>query len=120
MARMAGRVTGRRGALGLLFGATALGAGGAPLHPAGAAEAAEAAADPTPYRPLASKPRRGGALTLGSLVQPPGLDPYHQAADARIRFTVLLYQGLFYEAPDGRAVPLLAEGHEVSPDGLTY
>jgi peptide/nickel transport system substrate-binding protein len=72
------------------------------------------------YGPKAANPVMGGTLTFGSLVEPPGLDPYHQAADARIRFTVLVYQGLFYESPTGEAMPLLATGYELSPDGLVY
>ena len=72
------------------------------------------------YGPKAADAVKGGTLTFGSLVEPPGLDPYHQAADGRIRFTVLMYQGLFYESETGQAVPLLATGYEVSPDGLVY
>ena len=64
--------------------------------------------------------RMGGRMTVGSLTEPPALDPYHQAADARIRVTVLAYQGLFYESASGEAIPLLAESHTLSPDGLTY
>ena len=48
------------------------------------------------------------------------MDPFHQGADARIRFTVVIYQGLYYEAPNGQAMPLLAESHTISPDGLIY
>src|SRR3954469_9731472 len=72
------------------------------------------------YGPEAKEARRGGTLTVGSLVEPPGLDPFHQGADARIRVTVLMYQGLFYESVDGEAAPLLAQSYEVSPDKLTY
>jgi peptide/nickel transport system substrate-binding protein len=72
------------------------------------------------YGPVAKEARSGGTLNFGSLVEPPGLDPFHQAADARIRFTVLMYQGLFYEGVDGEAVPLLAESYELSPDKLIY
>jgi peptide/nickel transport system substrate-binding protein len=72
------------------------------------------------YGPEAKDARRGGTLTVGSLVEPPGLDPFHQGADARIRVTVLMYQGLFYEPVDGEAAPLLAESYEVSPDKLVY
>jgi len=72
------------------------------------------------YGPVAVDAVRGGTLTFGSLVEPPSLDPYHQGADARIRVTVLMYQGLFYESADARALPLLAESYQVSPDGLTY
>ena len=72
------------------------------------------------YGPEAKEARQGGTLTVGSLVEPPGLDPFHQGADARIRVTVLMYQGLFYEAVDGEAAPLLAQSYEVSPDKLVY
>ena len=78
------------------------------------------AADTDLYGPAAANAVQGGTLNFGSLVEPPGLDPYHQGSDARIRFTVLMYQGLFYEGADGRALPLLAESYETSPDGLTY
>ena len=64
--------------------------------------------------------KRGGKLTVGSLVEPPALDPFHQAADARIAVTVLLYQGLMYEDVSGVARPLLASSHSVSDDGKTY
>ncbi|EKF42168.1 ABC transporter substrate-binding protein [Nitratireductor indicus] len=72
------------------------------------------------YGPVAENPTAGGRLNMGLLVEPPGLDPFHQAADARIRVTVLMYQGLFYEGPKGEAIPLLAESYTVSDDGLTY
>lgn len=72
------------------------------------------------YGPLAADATPGGTLRMGMLVEPPALDPFHQASDARIQMTVLMYQGLFYEGPNGEAVPLLAEGYDVSEDGLTY
>jgi len=72
------------------------------------------------YGPKPSGAKTGGTLNMGLLVEPPGLDPFHQAADARIRLTVLIYQGLFYESPDGTAMPLLAEGFDLSPDRLVY
>jgi peptide/nickel transport system substrate-binding protein len=72
------------------------------------------------YGPAAPDAKQGGTLNMGILVEPPGLDPFHQAADARIRLTVLMYQGLFYESPTGEALPLLAEGYDLSPDRLAY
>ncbi len=72
-----------------------------------------------PYGPDAAQEIRGGTLTVGSLVEPPALDPFHQGADARIQVTTLIYQGLFYEGMSG-PVPLLATGYSVSDDGLTY
>ena len=62
-----------------------------------------AQAAPALYGPVAAGAVKGGTLSFGSLVEPPGLDPFHQAADARIKFTVLVYQGLFYEGPEGGA-----------------
>ncbi len=64
--------------------------------------------------------KSGGRMVVGSLTEPPALDPYHQGADARIRVTVLSYQGLFYEDASGEAVPLLAESYTAAPDGLSY
>ncbi len=72
------------------------------------------------YGPAASSPTTGGTLNMGLLVEPPGLDPFHQAADARIRLTVLIYQGLFYESADGQAMPLLAESVDITDEGKTY
>ena len=72
------------------------------------------------YGPKPAGAKTGGTLNMGLLVEPPGLDPFHQAADARIRLTVLIYQGLFYESPDGIAMPLLAEGFDLSADQLVY
>ncbi len=72
------------------------------------------------YGPIAKSPRNGGTLIMGSLLEPPGLDPFHQGADARIRVTVLMYQGLFYENPNGEATPLLAESYTVSANKLEY
>jgi peptide/nickel transport system substrate-binding protein len=72
-----------------------------------------------PYGPDPAEEIRGGVLTVGSLLEPPALDPFHQGADARIQVTTLIYQGLFYEGMSG-PVPLLATGYQVSDDGLTY
>jgi peptide/nickel transport system substrate-binding protein len=72
------------------------------------------------YGPKPTEAKSGGTLNMGLLVEPPGLDPFHQAADARICLTVLMYQGLFYEGPSGQALPLLAEGFDLSDDRLTY
>lgn len=70
------------------------------------------------YGPADAAAKQGGTLTLGSLIEPPGLDPFHVAAEARIRVTVLMYQGLFYEAANGDVTPLLAESYDLSPDRL--
>jgi len=72
------------------------------------------------YGPPAENAKQGGSLTVASMTEPPSLDPYHQASDARIQFTGLMYQGLMYESASGTALPLLAEDVSVSDDGLTY
>ena len=78
------------------------------------------ASDDLLYGPTDPQARRGGRVTVGSLVEPPALDPFRQAADARIRVSVLMYQGLFFEDQSGIARPLLARGAEVSADGLAW
>jgi peptide/nickel transport system substrate-binding protein len=72
------------------------------------------------YGPADPQARRGGTLTVAIANEPPNLDPFHQAGDARTAVTVLMYQGLMYEHPSGEARPLLAESMQASPDGLTY
>ena len=89
---------------GALIALATIGAVGATAAPAFAQ-----AAPLELYGAKDAKAQKGGTLTFGSLVEPPGMDPFHQGADARIRFTVVVYQGLYYEAPNGQAMPLLAE-----------
>jgi peptide/nickel transport system substrate-binding protein len=92
---------------------------GALLGAVATAGVPDASAEPL-YGPIAENPTRGGTLNVGMLVEPPALDPFHQAADARIRVSLLMYQGLFYEGAGGEAIPLLAESYDVSDDGLVY
>jgi peptide/nickel transport system substrate-binding protein len=46
------------------------------------------------YGPADPQARRGGTLTVAIANEPPNLDPFHQAGDARTAVTVLMYQGL--------------------------
>lgn len=101
----------RRAAMQLAIGALAL---------PGIAVAQQAAIDPLLYGPTDPAARRGGRVTIGSLVEPPALDPFRQAADARIRVSVLMYQGLFYEDQSGVARPLLAESATPASDGKSW
>ncbi|BBK42010.1 peptide-binding protein [Allostella vacuolata] len=64
--------------------------------------------------------KNGGKITVGSLIEPPSLDPFLQGADARIRVSGLMYQGLFFEDQTGVPRALLAKSFEVSPDAKTY
>src|SRR4051812_46494564 len=73
--------------------------------------------DPLLYGPTDPAAKRGGKVIIGSLVEPPAIDPFRQAADARVRVSVLIYQGLFFEDQTGVARPLLAESATTSADG---
>lgn len=64
--------------------------------------------------------RSGGTLTVGSLIEPPSLDIFHQAGEAVNFVAVLIYQSLTYADADGDVLPLLAERWEVSDDLKTY
>ena len=76
--------------------------------------------DPLTYGKTDPQAKRGGKVTVGSLIEPPSLDPFNQGADARIRVTGLMYQGLFWEDQTGVARPLLALSSQVSADSKTY
>ena len=102
----------RRAALQVALGEAAL--------PSIVAAQGNASIDPLLYGPTPASPRRGGRVTIGSLVEPPALDPFRQAADARIRVSVLMYQGLFFEDQSGVARPLLAESAAAAPDGKSW
>ena len=101
----------RRTALQLALGSLAL---------PGIAEAQQAQIDPLLYGPTPENARRGGRIVVGSLVEPPALDPFRQAADARIRVSPLMYQGLFFEDQSGVPRPLLAESATAAPDGKSW
>lgn len=61
------------------------------------------------------------SLTLGMVLEPPGLDPTAGAASA-IREVVYanVFEGLTRIDGEGRVRPALARSWEVSPDGITY
>ena len=61
------------------------------------------------------------AVTLGSQLEPPGLDPTLSAAAAIGEVTFpTIYEGLVHLGPGGTVEPGLAMGWETAPDGLTY
>lgn len=68
----------------------------------------------------AATPTHGGNLIIGTTVETPSLDPFHQGADARIQRTVLMYQGLTWADDSGRIEPLLATGWTLSDHGRVY
>ena len=60
-------------------------------------------------------------LVLGLQLEPPGLDPTANAAEAITEATYPnLYETLVRFAPDGSVLPFLGESWTISPDGRTY
>lgn len=72
------------------------------------------------YGPNDSAAKQGGTLTVGSLIEPPSLDIYHQAGEAVNFLAVLMYQSLVYADGDGNPLPLLAQSWEISADASVY
>ena len=60
-------------------------------------------------------------IQVGSLYEPQNLDNTNGGGQGVTEaFNGNVYEGLFRLTDDGEVEPLLAEKHEVSPDGLTY
>ena len=60
-------------------------------------------------------------ISIGMVLEPPNLDPTAGAAAAIDEVVYAnVFEGLTRFAPDGSIVPALAEGWEVSDDGLTW
>ncbi|MBW3096010.1 ABC transporter substrate-binding protein [Pseudohoeflea coraliihabitans] len=72
------------------------------------------------YGPSDPAAKQGGSLTVGSLIEPPSFDIYHQAGEAVNFVAPLMYQTLVYADHDGNPHPLLAESWEVSEDLTEY
>jgi len=68
----------------------------------------------------ADAPKRGGVLRVGNLGEPPALDAHWTTASITETLTNHLYEGLYSLDANNRPIPMLAEGHTVSRDGLTY
>jgi peptide/nickel transport system substrate-binding protein len=70
--------------------------------------------------PVAAQSRKD-AMVLGMTLEPTGLDPTVSAAASIAEVTLYsIYETLTKIQPDGRVVPLLAEGWDISPDLKTY
>src|SRR5216117_2961684 len=69
---------------------------------------------------LAQTPKRGGVLRVGNLGEPPALDAHWTTASITETLTNHLYEGLYSLDASNRPIPMLAESHTVSRDGLTY
>jgi peptide/nickel transport system substrate-binding protein len=68
----------------------------------------------------AQAPKKGGVLRIGMLGEPPSLDAHWTTAAITDILTNHLYEGLYTLDESRRPIPMLAEGHSVSPDGLTW
>src|SRR5712691_11144685 len=68
----------------------------------------------------ADAPRRGGVLRVGNLGEPPALDAHWTTASITETLTNHIYEGLYSLDSSARPIPMLAEGHTVSKDGLAY
>lgn len=65
-------------------------------------------------------PVSGGTHTEGVVGAPRFINPLFAVSEADRDLTSVVYAGLMKATPDGQLIPELAEGYEVSPDGLTY
>src|SRR5437016_9487592 len=68
----------------------------------------------------AETPKRGGVLRVGNLGEPPALDAHWTTASITETLTNHIYEGLFSLDSSNRPIPMLAESHTVSKDGLVY
>ena len=68
----------------------------------------------------ADTPRKGGILRVGNLGEPPSLDAHWTTASITETLTNHIYEGLYSLDSNKRPIPMLAQGHTVSRDGLTY
>ncbi len=68
----------------------------------------------------ADTPKRGGLLRVGNLGEPPALDAHWTTASITETLTNHIYEGLYSLDEANRPIPMLAESHSVSKDGLTY
>ncbi len=64
--------------------------------------------------------KKGGVLRVGNLGEPPALDAHWTTASITETLTNHIYEGLYSLDRDKKPIPMLAESHTVSKDGLTY
>src|SRR6266446_3277532 len=64
--------------------------------------------------------RKGGVLRVGNLGEPPALDAHWTTASITETLTNHVYEGLYSLDSSNRPIPMLAESHTVSKDGLVY
>lgn len=67
-----------------------------------------------------ASPRKGGTVTVAVTQVPPSIDAQLTSASTARDITLHLYETLYARDENGIPVPDLAEGVEISKDGLTY
>ena len=65
-------------------------------------------------------PRHGGRLVIAMGTDPEGLDPMIMSSSPAANVFMHIVQGLYELGLDGEPIPVLATGHEVSPDGKVW
>src|SRR3989454_5170773 len=68
----------------------------------------------------AETPRRAAFPRVGNLGEPPALDAHWTTASITETLTNHVYEGLYSLDNGNRPIPMLAESHTVSKDGLVY
>jgi peptide/nickel transport system substrate-binding protein len=63
---------------------------------------------------------KGGVLRIGNLGEPPALDAHWTTASITETLTNHIYEGLYSLDKDKKPIPMLADSHTVSRDGLVY
>src|SRR5688572_3056774 len=63
---------------------------------------------------------KGGVMRVGNLGEPPALDAHWTTASITETLTNHIYEGLYSLDKDKKPIPMLAESHTVSKDGLVY
>jgi peptide/nickel transport system substrate-binding protein len=63
---------------------------------------------------------KGGVMRVGNLGEPPSLDAHWTTASITETLTNHIDEGLYSLDEDKKPIPMLAEGHTVSKDGLVY
>ena len=69
---------------------------------------------------LAQAPRKGGDVVIAISQAPPSLDAHITSAQVARNVNLHMYETLFARDESAKAVPELAEGVNISGDGLTY
>src|ERR1700730_14000984 len=63
---------------------------------------------------------KGWVTRVGKLGEPPALDAHWTTATITETLTNHIYEGLYGLDSSNRPIPMLADGHTVSKDGLVY